>query len=409
MARLEPLRGKQREAARGCVARINIFEGSVRSGKTVSSLLAWLRFVREGPPGNLLMAGKTQRTLKRNVIDPLVEWLGTSRCRYVQGSGEVWLLGRRVYIAGANDERAQDKIRGLTLAGAYGDEITTWPQSFFTMLLSRLSIPGAGCTGATNPDNPYHWLKREYLDRAGELDLRTWSFRIEDNPHLDPAYIEALKHEYTGLWYQRFIEGRWVQAQGAVYDMWDPEKHTISRAELPKRWDRLNVGVDYGTGNPTVFLLVGEYRGKLYVIREYYHDGREKGQKSPAQHSRDFREWIGNTPYQWVVVDPAAAAFIAQLRQDGVTRIRHADNDVLPGIQEIASRLSNGTLWVCREDCPNLIREFASYVWDENAQKRGEDRPVKEHDHALDALRYVVRTLHRTRPTVGAVAKPAGY
>ena len=162
---LAELSEKQREAALLAERRLNVWEGAVRSGKTISSIVAWLAFVRTGPAGPLLMVGKTQRTLKRNIIDPLIEILGPRRCRYAQGSGELWLLGRRVYVVGANDERAQEKIRGLTLAGAYADEASTLPESFWSMLLTRLSVDGARLFATTNPDAPTHWLKRSYLDR----------------------------------------------------------------------------------------------------------------------------------------------------------------------------------------------------------------------------------------------------
>src|SRR5678815_3518148 len=166
MSSVRPLVGKASTAVGLATARVNVWEGSVRSGKTVSSLLAWLLFIRSGPPGNLIMIGKTERTLIRNVINPLIEWLGASRCRLVTGVGELWVCGRRIYICGANDERAQEKIRGLTLVGAYVDEASLLPESMWAMLMSRLSDPGARCYATTNPDNPSHWLKRDYLNRS---------------------------------------------------------------------------------------------------------------------------------------------------------------------------------------------------------------------------------------------------
>src|SRR5690606_17299071 len=139
---------------------------------------------------------------------------------------------------------AVTKIQGLTLVGAMGDELSLTPESFFTMILSRLSVRGAKLFGTTNPDAPAHWLKRKFLARAGELDLATWHFTLEDNPALDPAYVAALKREYTGLWYKRYIQGLWVQAEGAIYDMFDPDRHVVSTLPtLVQHW----VGVDYGT------------------------------------------------------------------------------------------------------------------------------------------------------------------
>src|SRR5690606_31029182 len=137
-------------------------------------------FESEAPPGELIMEGKTERTLKRNIIDVLEQMVGSRYFKYNLGSGEATLFGRRIYLVGANDMRSEGKIRGLTLAGAYGDEITLWPESFFTMLLSRLSVSGAKFIGTTTPDSPYHWLMKNYLERAGELDLKSWHFSLED-------------------------------------------------------------------------------------------------------------------------------------------------------------------------------------------------------------------------------------
>lgn len=387
-------------------ARTNLWHGAVRSSKTITSIVRWLEYVRTAPPGDLLMAGKTERTLKRNILDPIQQMVGSKRFKYNRGTGEATLFGRQVYISGANDERSEGKIRGMTLAGAYGDELTLWPESFFKMLLSRLSVPGAKLFGTTNPDGPFHWLQTGYLDKDG-LDLRSWHFELADNPNLDPAYVEALKREYTGLWYKRFILGLWVAAEGAIYDMWDENVHVVD--VIPDRFDRLLIGCDYATGNPTVFLLVGQAGKNLYVIDEYYWDSSKTGrQKTDAEYSADFKRFLGDRHPQAICVDPSAASFIVQMKRDGIPGIRHADNTVLDGIRNVASFLSGDRLFVYRSKCPNLLREFASYVWDPKAQQRGEDKPLKQHDHALDALRYVVQTIF-SRTATAPVNKPKGW
>ncbi|SMB97804.1 phage terminase, large subunit, PBSX family [Thermanaeromonas toyohensis ToBE] len=398
---------KQLDVIANTTARLNILDGSVRSGKTIASLVAWIMFVAEAPPGELLMVGKTERTLKRNVLDPLEQMVGSKYFKLNRGAGEATLFGRRIYLAGANDERAEGKIRGMTLVGAYGDEITLWPESFFTMLLSRLSVSGAKFIGTTNPDSPYHWLMKNYLKRAGELNLKRWQFQLDDNLNLDPAYVEALKKEYTGLWYRRYILGEWVQAEGAVYDMFDDTVHAVD--EIPQQFIRYYVGVDYGTNNPTVFLLIGQHEDKLYVIDEYYWDSSERGrQKTDAEYSRDLQEFIKGRYPQAIVIDPSATSFITQLRRDGVRLIRQADNAVVDGIRTVAAFLSQKRLFVYRKKCPNLLREFTTYVWDTQAQKRGEDRPLKQNDHALDSLRYVLHTIFG-RLAPGVLPKPKGW
>jgi len=237
---------KQINSLVNSTARINIWEGAVRSGKTFVSIIRWLSFLAnwEGQNQNFLMVGKTERTLKQNILDPIQDLVGEKNFKLSRGTGEVYIYGIRCYIVGANDERAEGKIRGLTLAGAYCDEITLYPESFFKMLLSRLSVPGAKLFGTTNPDSPFHWLKTDYLDREGELDLKRFHFVLDDNPNLPPEYVENLKKEYTGVWYKRFILGEWVLAEGLVYDMFNPDKHFV---EAPKDgYIQYWVGIDYG-------------------------------------------------------------------------------------------------------------------------------------------------------------------
>lgn len=424
-AGIRPLSGKQAASVAMSSARLNVWEGSVRSSKTVSSLVRWLRFVRTAPRGDLLMAGRTERTLRRNVINPLVDWLGEERCRYVQGTGELWLLGRRVYVAGANDESAQERIRGLTLVGAYVDEASTVPESFWTMLISRLSIAGAQLFATTNPDAPAHWLKKRWLDRAAlhlpgtgparlrpctacgartcppgdcdtdeRLDLHRFSFRLADNPHLPRAYVRAISREYVGLWHRRFILGEWVVAEGAVYDMFDPARHVIAR--LPDgEWieQHLAVGVDYGTRNPFAAVrLTLTNKGRLYVPGEWGHDpASARRQLTDADFSRELRTWLGKRPAGWLCVDPSAASFKLQLYRDGVPSVTDADNAVIDGIRTVASLLGTDRL-VVHESAAGLIDELPGYSWDDKAAARGEDRPVKVADHYCDAFRYAIAT-----------------
>ncbi len=413
---LAPLEGKQRDAVRLCTSRLNIFEGSVRSGKTVSSLLAWLQFVITAPPGNLLMAAKTGDTLKRNVIDLLTEMVGPSRCVFNVGTREIMLLGRKVYVGSANDERSATKLAGLTLVGAYGDELSTWPESYFRMLGTRLSEHGARLYGTTNPDSPICWLKTDYLDRAkvhltqdgqvlasedpDALDLARLSFILADNPHLPVGYIAALSAEYTGLWRKRYVEGLWVIAEGAVYDMFDVDKHVVDACPVIKRW--ICCSIDYGTTNPfdAILLGVGIDR-RLYAVTEWRWDSRARHrQLSDAEYSAKLREWLASVQFpgsqlhgvtpEMIVVDPSAASFRVQLFQDRLRPIL-ADNEVLDGIRLVSSLLSSGRLLIHRS-CKWLIDEMQGYCWDEKSAGKGLDAPVKVNDHSADSLRYGIAT-----------------
>lgn len=374
-------------------ARLNIWEGAVRSGKTITSLIRWLEFIKTHPDSNLIMIGKTARTLKRNVIDVLLSICGDIATFNIS-RGELYIDGTVVYTADANDERSHEKIRGITLAGAYGDEITLWPQSLFNTLLSRLSVEGAKFFGTTNPDSPYHWLKRDFIDRAGSLDMRVFHFLLEDNPNISEQYINALKREYSGLWYKRFIEGLWVQAEGAVFDSWNEEVHVTD--SVPE-CEEYYVGIDYGTANPTAFILAGRANGIWYAIDEYYWDSVERGkQKTDYDYAQDLISFIGDIQVEKIFVDPSAASFRAECAKRGIL-LEDADNAVVLGIRKMSSLLNGGELLVA-ERCKNLRREFASYVWDTKAQLRGEDKPLKQNDHALDALRYIINSVGEGAP-----------
>ncbi len=406
-----PLAGKALRATQLAAARGNLWEGAVRSGKTIGSIIAWIKYIRTGPPGNLLMVGKTERTLKRNIIDVMVQMLGKKRCVYRAGAGEVTILGRLIYVAGANDEKAVEKIKGLTLAGSYCDEVTTYPQTFFQMLETRLSVEGAQWFGTTNPEGPNHWLKKQYLDRArlhlrrdgtlvesqdpNALDLYRFSFVLDDNPSLPAAYVQALRRSHQGLFFRRYILGEWCLAEGVIYDAFDEVRHVVDLLPEISRW--MAVGLDYGTVNPFAALLIGiGADNRMYVASEYRHDSRiARKQLTDAQYSIGVRRWLsqyehrgtkGVTP-SWVFVDPSAASFMTQLWSDGVPGVAKADNEVKDGIRSVSTAFGENILSIHRS-CTGLLEELPAYVWDEKASLKGVDQPLKVDDHSVDGLRY---------------------
>ncbi|MET8511980.1 PBSX family phage terminase large subunit [Streptomyces sp. NPDC005077] len=417
---LKPLTAKQRLGVQlSRQHEITIYEGSVRSAKTITSLIDWMDFVRNGPPGNLLMAGKTTRTLRQNVIDVLVEMLGTELCSYNEGKGVLTLMGRRIIIASGNDESSKDKIRGLSLVGAYVDELSTMPESFFSMLTSRMSDANPRLIGTSNPDSSNHWLKKKYLDKArvhltrtgevlrpgNDLDLARLTFVIDNNPTLTPTYVQQRKAEYsaTPLLYRRLILGEWCIAEGAVYEVFDEQRHVVDIVPDIVQW--LGVGLDYGTSNATAALLVGiGSDGCIYVTNEWRHDGHTEGQISDGLTSLGLRKWLktltvpghrekGVDP-PTLILDPSAASFHTQLREDGMETIP-AHHKVLSGIRLVANLLAADKLRIHR-GCTWLLGEMASYVWDPKASLLGEDKPLKQDDHSVDALRYAIKTTQHT-------------
>lgn len=379
--------------------RINLLEGSVRSGKTWISLVLWAFWVASMPETeSYLMVGKTMTALKRNCLEPLKDLIGKNNFDYSFSGKEGRLFGRRVYLEGVNDVRAEGKIRGLTLAGAYGDEITLFTEDFFTMLLSRLSVKGAKFIGTTNPDNPNHWLLKKYIKRQEDLNMFSMRFLIDDNTKLDPEYIAAIKKEYTGVYYERFILGKWVKASGLVYANFDEQKNLTDALNIQNPFEyRYFISIDYGTINPFAMLLWRVDRDtNAVLVKEYYHDSRETlRQKTDEQYYDDlvkFAKWEGEPLYiEMIIIDPSAASFIELLRQRGQFAIRKADNEVLEGIRTTASFLNTGRIKIDNR-CQNTIDEFRTYSWDERSE---EDKVLKESDHAMDAIRYFVMTILR--------------
>jgi PBSX family phage terminase large subunit len=318
-------------------------------------------------------------------------------------SREMKIGNRTIYIVGANDERASAKIQGSTLLGALVDEASILPQSVWQMLMSRLSLPGSRLYATSNPDSPYHWLKTDWIDRSEELGAKVWHFGFDDNPSLTPDFKAQLAREYVGLWYQRYIEGKWVLAEGTIYDFFDPKEHVIKMP--PGAADYYVVGVDYGTINPCVFTLIAysnRTQPNMWIEDEWYWDSSKRLiQKTDAEYAEDLKKFIAGKNVKAIYIDPAAASLKAECNRIGVHQMYDANNDVLNGIRYVSTLIKMGTLRVC-SCCQNHIKEFGSYVWDNNAARRGEDKPKKEHDHAMDAARYGIFThfFNRVNPAI---------
>ena len=394
--------------------RLNILEGSVSSGKTWISLVLWAFWVKTMPVDGLyMMCAKSLTTLKRNCLLLLQELVGDSNFNFSISTKEGKLFGRKILLEGANDMRSEGKIRGITLQGAYCDELTQFPQEFFTMLLSRLRVRGAKLIATTNPDAPSHWLKKNYIDRAADLDLLDLRFLLEDNTTLPEDYVENIKKEYTGVFYERFILGLWTLAEGIIYPTYmDAVVDDCPRDENgePLPVQEYMVSIDYGTMNAFAALLWAKRGEVWYAEKEYYYSGRDKGvTKTDQDYADELAIWIteawrdqsarpvkstlgGGMVQRKIktIIDPSAASFIALLGKSEWARVLPADNDVINGIMETARAIQAGKIKIFRR-CKNWIGEAGGYVWDD---KTTEDRPKKERDHLMDSMRYFVKTTH---------------
>lgn len=396
---------KQFDFIKNSTARINIADGAVRSGKTFIFNVRWLEYIYNGPPGVLMMVGKTIRSLERNVLMAtmgLFEILGEGNYKYNRSTGELTIGNRKIICIGAADEKSEGKIRGLTLAGALCDEVTLFPKNFVEQLLARCSVAGSQLFWNCNPDSPAHYIKTDYIDKEELKDLvRTFHFLMEDNPALPPEYIEGLKRSTTGVFYKRNILGLWAQAEGVIYDMFDIDKHVVKNPNVA--FEKYYVTADYGTQNPCAFLLFGVSGDTHYLIKEYYWDGRkQKKQKTDEEYADDFESFTKGFKLSGIAVDPSAASFIAALRKRKYF-ITQAKNSVLDGIRNTGTQIALNKFYVY-ESCVNTIKEFQAYSWDIKASKQGEDKPIKDFDHAMDALRYYFNTF-ANKPQVRAVSR----
>lgn len=367
--------------------RLNILDGSIRSSKTIAANVL-LNYIVRRIPGSIVVAARTLDTLKYNVLMPMREMMPNS-ITWHNGGRDIRIGGRQIRGVGAANEGSEGIVRGSTVKCFIFDEMTLLSDTFIKTALGRMSEDGAMMVGTTNPDSPYHPVKKDLIDRRSDLDLGYYKFTLDDNikPHgfLDKTYVDNLKAEYANspLWYRRYILGEWVQAEGAVYDRFDPDKNV---GECPKQFKNVIACGDYGTSNPTVFLLIGwdNPTDKIYVFKEYYHDSRKDRQKTDAEYVTDFLKFTEGYDLSCTYIDPSAASLSLSLRNAGV-RLQAATNDVLDGIKTVTRLLPITTL---DKSCKYTIEQTIGYVWDSAAQRRGEDRPLKQNDHAPDALRY---------------------
>ena len=379
-----------------------IADGAIRSGKTVCMSLSFIMWAMQRFKGqNFAMCGKTIGSFRRNVLFWLKLMLKSRGYRVVDHRSDnlVEISRGKVtnyfYIFGGKDERSQDLIQGITLAGVFFDEVALMPESFVNQATGRCSVDGSKYWFNCNPDGPYHWFKTNWIDEAKKKNLIVLHFTMEDNLSLSEKIKARYRSMYTGVFYKRYILGLWAMAEGIIYDMFDVDRHVkkvIDFARLLIDGGRY-VSIDYGTQNAMVFLLWNKgIDKKWYCTREYYYSGRDKGkQKADSQYADDLEKWLEGTLVKAIIVDPSAASFITELNNRGYKTMK-ADNDVEDGIR-LVSTLLNTEKIAFSQSCINTIKEFASYIWDPKAGDRGEDKPIKQHDHAMDAVRYFCYTI----------------
>ena len=380
-----------------------VCDGAVRSGKTLAmglSFFLWAMTLFDGR--RFGVCGKTIGSVRRNVLSEILPKL--------EGLGAVWkekrtenlvtvrFLGRenRFYVFGGRDESSASLIQGITFAGILLDEVALMPRSFVEQACARCSVAGSRLWFNCNPAGPSHWFYQTWILEAEKRNCLRLHFTMEDNPSLSPEIRQRYERLYTGIFYRRFVLGQWAQAEGRVYDFFEPEM-AVRVPEGP--FESWYISCDYGTVNPMSMGLWGLQSGVWYRVAEFYFDSRtKKRQMTDGEYERSLRELAGGRNIREVIVDPSAASFIQLLRQKG-WRVRKADNDVLSGIRATADALKSGRICICTP-CRDCLREMEEYVWDLRGGQK--DQVKKEHDHAMDDMRYFVSTV-LTKASAGFV------
>ena len=371
-----------------------VCDGAVRSGKTLSMgmgffLWAMMCFDHQ----RFGICGKTIQSLRRNVlgeVQPRLEKLGFL---WQEKRSENLLIVRfcghenRFYIFGGRDESSASLIQGITFAGILMDEVALMPRSFVEQACARCSVSGSRLWFNCNPAGPTHWFYKTWILEADRRNCLRLHFTMEDNPSLSPEIRMRYERLYSGVFYRRYILGQWAQAEGRVYDFFEPEMVKPVPQGVFEKW---YISCDYGTVNPTSMGLWGLQKGIWYRIKEFYFNSREaQRQMTDEEYAAALKNLAGERKITAVIVDPSAASFIEVLRRKG-WRVQKADNDVLAGIRLTSDALKEGRIVIC-EGCSDCIREMDEYVWDLSSGAK--DRVKKEHDHAMDDMRYFVSTV----------------
>ena len=379
---------------RDCQKEAIVCDGAVRSGKTMAMGLSFFLWAMSSFQGQRFgVCGKTISSLRRNVLSeilPRLEGLGASwKEKRTENLVTVRFLGRenRFYIFGGRDESSASLIQGITFAGILLDEVALMPRSFVEQACARCSVAGSRLWFNCNPAGPSHWFYQTWILEAEKRNCLRLHFTMEDNPSLTREIRERYERLYTGVFYRRFIQGQWAQAEGRVYDFF--ERSMVQ--SVPKGpFEKWYISCDYGTVNPTSMGLWGKCGGIWYRVKEFYFSSRQaQRQMTDEEYAAALQNLAGERSITAVIVDPSAASFIEVLRRRG-WRVKKADNDVLSGIRLTSDALKEGKLVIC-EGCDDLIREMDEYVWDLSSGTK--DRVKKEHDHAMDDMRYFVSTV----------------
>lgn len=383
--------------------KYTLLEGSVRSGKTFAvdaKIIRWLCLYQVS--GKRIICGATKQSVYKNLLLDIFTVVGKKNYAYNRANGELYLFGTLWFVIGAKDEASYKQILGMTVGIAICDEWSEFPRSFTMQLFLRMSPPGARLYATTNPGTPQHYLYTEVIcNEKFADDIEIIHFTLDDNPNIDEKSKKQLIASQKGVYYQRYILGLWVVAEGAIYkdswnDAWLYDDTTRPFGLYGQGgYQKWIIGIDYGTHNPCVFLEYFDDGDVLWLDREYYWNSvKEMRQKTDEEYADDLEKFIKESrainpsTQPILVVDPSATSFKVTLAKRGFVVVE-GNNDVLTGIHKVSEIEATGHRRV-HIDCENWRREKGLYAWDVDAAEDGIERPLKVNDHSCDGDRYVI-------------------
>lgn len=379
---------------------IIIADGAIRSGKTISMICSFMRFTQtKFSDQSFIIAGKSIESLKKNVITPMrkiiASWGLTDE--FNRSSNYIKIGTNTYYLYGANNEASQDTLQGLTSASALADEIALFPESFVNQMIGRCSVEGSKIFCNCNPDNPYHFFKREFIDKTKDKKIAYLHFTMNDNLTLSEEMKNRYRRMYSGVWEKRYIFGEWVCADGIIFPMFKEDIHVIDTSSI--NCYRYYISIDYGLKHAFVAQLWGEQISKdnknntFYLLKEYYFNGdKDKTEVDNELYYRKVVELAGSRKITRLIIDPSALSFKATIKKHRQFSLMDAKNDVREGIENTVTALNERKIFIDK-CCKDTIKEFYSYSWDEKACQRGDEKPIKKNDDCMDTLRYFVNTI----------------
>ncbi len=373
--------------------KIMVCSGAKRAGKTFVLILVFLAHMSKYEDKGLsfIIGGATQASIRRNVLNDMEDILGKEL--KLDKTNAVEIFGNKVYCFDGANADAWKKARGFTSAGAFLNEATALHDMFVKEVISRCSYQGAAVFMDTNPENPAHTVKTDYIDndgqrlKSGRLNIKAFHFSLFDNIYLDPEYVESIVASTpSGMFTDRDIYGYWVAAEGVIYKDFNKEIHYVQSKDIKvKRFVKYFAGVDWGYKHPGSIVVIGEdAKSNLYVLEEHAKQHEEIDYWVDV--AKDIKKRYGNINFY---CDSARPEHVKRFRREKLRAI-NADKTVVSGIEEVARLFKLNRLYVVEDKVKLFKKEIFMYVWNENT---GE--PIKKWDDVLDSIRYAIYTQNK--------------